>query len=71
MFPPKLPVWVPTFCCIVPHCALLGLSLAAFSGASVSTPAMFCLVLLCGKITGWTLSVNQHISPQQTIERGK
>ena len=54
---PTLPKWVAPFCCVAPFCALVGFSISAACGTSVSAPALIALVLLCGKTTGWVLNI--------------
>lgn len=71
MNPPTLPKWVAPFCCSAPFFALIGLSIAAAFGASVSASAFVSLVLLCGKITGWVLNVRPGLPRIARIEHGK
>lgn len=54
---PNLPNWVAPFCCAMPFCALLAISVSLAFGASVSTIGLICLTVLCSKITGWVLNV--------------
>ena len=68
---PALPIWVAPFCCTAPFCALIVFSMSALFGASVSTPGMICLVLLCGRITGWVLNVPPRFPPQTRIGNSK
>ena len=51
-----LPYWVAPFCCATPFCALLAFSVSPAFGATISTPGLICLILLCGRITGWVLN---------------
>jgi hypothetical protein len=59
---PRLPVWVASFCCVTPFVALIAFAATASSGATVGTPALICLVILCGKIVGKLLN-DPHIEP--------
>jgi len=70
MYTPNLPSWVAPFCCAMPFCALLVFSVSAAFGETVSTPGLVCLILLCGKITGWVL-YGPPCSTQYRIEHGK
>ena len=67
---PILPNWVAPFCCVMPFCALLGFSVSGAFGASVSNPGLICLVVLCGKITGWVLNEPRTFVPPLDIEDG-
>lgn len=71
MNPPTLPQWVAPFCCTAPFCALIGLSISGAFGASVSTPALVSLVLLCGKITSWVLNIPPGLPRIARIENSK
>ena len=71
MHTPNLPGWVAPFCCVMPYCALLVFSVSAAFGASLSTPGLVCLTLLCGRITGWVLNVPPRFPALNRIEHGK
>jgi len=71
MYAPNLPRWVAPFCCAMPFCALLALSVAATFGGSVSTAALICLTALCGRITGWVLNGPTRDAMATRIENGK
>lgn len=66
-----LPSWVAPFCCTAPFCALIVFSISVLCGASVSTPVLVCLVLLCGRITGWVLNAPPRFPLQARIENSK
>lgn len=68
---PALPTWVAPFCCITPFCALIVLSISTLYGTSINTPGLICVVLLCGKITGWVLNVPARFPPQGRLENSK
>lgn len=68
---PPLPTWVAPFCCTAPFCALIALSISAPFGTSVSTPCLVCLVLLCGRITGWVLNVPARFPLPTRVGNGK
>jgi len=74
MIPPlrtTLPSWLAPFCCVIPFCALIALSMSALCGAPMSTPGLICLVLLCGKITGWVLNVQPQLPKQGQVDSGR
>lgn len=68
---PNLPNWVAPFCCAAPFCALIVFACSALCGVSTSTPGLICLVLLCGKITGWVLNVRPGVQLPPRIESRK
>jgi hypothetical protein len=47
---PRLPAWVAPICCVSPFLALIGFSINSALGGQVGSPALVCLVILCGKI---------------------
>ena len=68
MYTPILPNWLAPFCCAMPFLALVGFSISSAVGATVSAPALICLTLLCGKITGWVLNVPSGFAASTRIE---
>jgi hypothetical protein len=68
----QLPSWVAPFCCVAPFFALIGFAIAGICGAAVGSPGLICLILLCGKTTGWVLQVptTHPAKLQSRIETG-
>ncbi len=53
---PRIPTWVAPFCCVTPFVALIGFSVTTGFGAAVGTPALICLIVLCGRIISTLLN---------------
>ncbi len=68
---PRLPAWVAPICCVTPFMALVGFSVTAGFGASVGTPVLVCLIILCGKIISSLLNGPNVDAQHPTIENSK
>lgn len=61
---PILPIWVLSFCCMAPFVSLLVLSICVAFGATISTPGLLCLTLLCGHVVKGIFVIH-HPIPQR------